>query len=76
MANKSDVELKINYADSTALIIVNKYGPDFRSVLREMLHSLTKQEDPNAIYLDLPLENSATPAQLGQLEGLDLFTVD
>ncbi|WP_445664304.1 GNAT family N-acetyltransferase [Fodinibius sp. AD559] len=70
MADKSDAELEINYADSTALIIVKKYGPDFRSVLREMLHSLTKQEAPNAIYLDLPLENSATPAQLSQLKDL------
>jgi hypothetical protein len=70
MAKKSDAELTINYADSTALIIVKKYGPDFRSVLREMINSLTEQENPNAIYLDLPLQNSATPAQLGKLEGL------
>jgi anti-sigma regulatory factor (Ser/Thr protein kinase)/N-acetylglutamate synthase-like GNAT family acetyltransferase len=70
MAEKSDAELAINYADSTALIIVKKYGPDFRSVLQEMLNSLIKQENPNAIYLDLPLENSATPAQLGKLDGL------
>jgi anti-sigma regulatory factor (Ser/Thr protein kinase)/N-acetylglutamate synthase-like GNAT family acetyltransferase len=73
MAEKSDAELAINYADSTALIIVKKYGPDFRSVLREMLYSLIKQEDLNAIYLDLPLENSATPAQLGQLKDLGFF---
>ncbi|PAU95114.1 hypothetical protein CK503_02625 [Aliifodinibius salipaludis] len=73
MADKSDVELKINYADSTSLIIVKKYGPDFRSVLREMLNSLRKQEDPNAIYIDLPLENSATPDLLAQLEGLDFI---
>jgi len=73
MAEKSDAELTINYADSTALIVVKKYGPDFRSVLREMLNSLIEQEDPNAVYLDLPLENSATPVQLGQLDGLGFF---
>lgn len=68
MADKSDADLEINYADSTALMIVKKYGPDFRSVLYEMLNSLIKQEDPNAIYLDLPLENSATPKQFTELE--------
>lgn len=70
MAEKSDVQLIINYSESTSLIIVNKYGPDFRSMLSEMLDSLEKQEDPNAIYLDLPLENSATPEQYSLVESL------
>jgi len=70
MAEKSDAQLSINYSDSTALIVVNKYGSDFRSMLSEMLDSLQKQEDPNAIYLDLPLENSATPEQYTLIESL------
>lgn len=70
MAEKSDVQLVINYSDATSLITVNKYGPDFRSVLADMLDSLQKQEDPNAIYLDLPLENSATPEQYNLIESL------
>jgi anti-sigma regulatory factor (Ser/Thr protein kinase)/N-acetylglutamate synthase-like GNAT family acetyltransferase len=70
MAEQSDVQLVINYSDSTSLIIVNKYGPDFRSVLSDMLNSLEKQEEPNAIYLDLPLENSATPEQFSLIESL------
>ncbi|MGM0545366.1 MAG: GNAT family N-acetyltransferase [Bacteroidota bacterium] len=70
MAKRSDADIEINYSDSTSLIIVNKYGPDFRSVLQDILNSLTEQEDPNAIYLDLPLENEATPAQLQNLDGL------
>ncbi|MDZ7660024.1 GNAT family N-acetyltransferase [Fodinibius sp.] len=70
LAEKSDADLEINYSDSTSDIIVNKYGPDFKSVLREMLNSLLEQENPNAIYLDLPLENEATPLQLKELEGL------
>lgn len=70
MAKRSDADIEINYSDSTSLIIINKYGPDFRSVLQGILDSLVEQEDPNAIYLDLPLENEATPAQFKKLEGL------
>lgn len=70
MAEKSDIQLKINYSDSTSLIIVNKYGPDFHTVLSDMLDSLKKQEAPNAIYIDLPLENPATPAQFNQIKDL------
>ena len=70
LAEKSDADLEINYTDSTSHIIVNKYGPNFKSVLQEMLNSLLEQENPNVIYLDLPLENKATPSQLKELEGL------
>ena len=70
LAQKSDAELIMNYADSTALIIVHKYGPDFRTVLTKMLDSLDEQEDLNVIYLDLPLENNATPSQFEKLEGM------
>lgn len=70
MADKSEAELQINYSDSTSLIIVENYGPDFSSVLNEMLDSLIEQENPNVIYLDLPLENEATPSQFNKLEEL------
>lgn len=70
LATKSDAELEINYGNSTSHIIVNKYGPNFKSVLQEILKSLMDQENLNAIYLDLPLENEATPSQLGKLDGL------
>lgn len=70
LASKSDVELLINYSESTSLIIVNKYGPDYRTVLYEMINSLEKQESLNTIYLDLPLENKVTPEQFKKLKGL------
>ena len=63
MSEKSDISLNINYTDASALLVVRKYGPDFRSVFGDMLKSLEEQEDLNTIYLDLPLENSATPTQ-------------
>lgn len=63
MAKRSDIELRVNYSAFTSLIIIHKYGPDFHDVLSEMLHSLKEQEDLNAIYIDLPLENTATPEQ-------------
>lgn len=70
MAQKSDIELTINYEDSTALLITNKYGPDFRTVLTNMISSLKEQEQLNAIYLDLPLENSATPQLFKKISDL------
>lgn len=70
MAEKSDIRLKINYTGSTSLIIVNKYGPDFHTVLSDMLDSLKKQETPNAIYIDLPLESPATPSQFNHIKDL------
>lgn len=70
MADKSEAELQINYADSTSFIIVEKFGPDFSTVLNKMLDSLIEQENPNVIYLDLPLENEATPSQFKKLQEL------
>ena len=63
LARKSDVAIAINYIDMTALIVVKKYGSDFRQVLSGMLESLQNQEKLNAIYMDLPLENVATPGE-------------
>ena len=70
MAKRSDIKLDINYSDSTALLIVRKYGSDFSSVLAEILASLNEQETLHAIYLDLPLENSATPAQYEKIKNM------
>ncbi len=73
MAERSDIQLEISYSNATALLVVKKYGPDFRSVLKDMLDSMKKQEQLNAIYLDLPVENSATPNQFKQIEDLGFF---
>jgi len=70
MADKSDIQLKINYSDATSLIIVHSYGPDFRAVLLDMIESLRKQEQPNAIYIDLPLGNPATPSMFNHIRDL------
>lgn len=64
MDNQSDIQLEIDYAESTALLTIHKYGSDFREVLSEMLESLQKQEELNVVYADLPLENPATPLEL------------
>lgn len=70
MAKKSDIDLTINYSDSTSLLVVKKYGPDFVTVLTDMIDSLREQEDLNAIFLDLPLQNAATPQQFDEIEEL------
>ena len=61
LADQSDIELVMNYSDATSLIIVEHYGMDFRNVLPEIIHSLERRKDLATIYLDLPLENPATP---------------
>ncbi|WP_138431009.1 GNAT family N-acetyltransferase [Fodinibius saliphilus] len=73
MAEQSDIELTIDYQDNTSLIIVKKYGSDFKTVLSDMIKSLQEQENPNAIYIDLPLENSATPEQFKIVKSLDFI---
>ncbi|MGK7371002.1 MAG: GNAT family N-acetyltransferase [Candidatus Halalkalibacterium sp. M3_1C_030] len=70
LAKKSDIDLSINYSDSTSLLVVNKYGPDFVAVLSDMITSLKEQEDLHAIFLDLPLQNAATPQQFNKIEDL------
>ena len=70
LANKSDINLSINYSDSTSLLVTKKFGPDFATVLSEMIKSLKEQEDLNAIFLDLPLQNAATPHQFSKIEDL------
>ncbi|NGP88808.1 GNAT family N-acetyltransferase [Fodinibius halophilus] len=70
MAEKSDIQLTIDYQDNTSLIVVNRYGSDFNTVLSNMLESLQEQENPNAVYIDLPLENSATPEQFDIVKSL------
>jgi len=62
LADKSDIDLKIDYSSSSSLIIVKRYGKDFLSVLSDMVDSLEKKS-PETILLDLPLENRATPEQ-------------
>ncbi len=70
MAKKSDIDLSINYSDSTSLLVVKKYGPDFVSVVTDMIDSIKEQEEPNAIFLDLPLQNAATPDQFAKISDL------
>lgn len=70
MAKKSEIDVNINYSDSTSLLTVNKYGPDFLEVLSDMIKSLKEQEDLNAIFLDLPLQNAATPKQVQNIESI------
>lgn len=57
---KNDSDLKVHYSNSTILITINEYGPDFPDVISDMLKTL-EERNPNTIFLDLPLENSATP---------------
>ena len=70
MAKKSDIKLTISYTNSTSLLVVKKYGPDFVTVLTDMINSLQEQEDLNAIFLDLPLQNAATPQQFKKIKDL------
>lgn len=72
LADKSDIDLKINYSSSSSLIIVKKYGKDFFDVLSNIVGSL-EEKSPKTILLDLPLENRATPEQFAQLSSLNFI---
>ncbi|SHE89454.1 Anti-sigma regulatory factor (Ser/Thr protein kinase) [Fodinibius roseus] len=66
LADKSDIDLRINYSSSSSLIIVKKYGQDFFTTLSGILGSL-EEKSPKTILLDLPLENRATPEQFSNI---------
>lgn len=72
LADKSDIDLKINYTSSSSLIIVKRYGKDFFAVLSDMIDSL-EEKSPETILLDLPLENRATPEQLSNIAALNFI---
>lgn len=72
LADKSDIDLKINYSSSSSLIIVKRYGKDFLTVLSDMVGSL-ERKDPKTILLDLPLENRATPEQFSKIVSLNFI---
>ncbi|TYP93992.1 Anti-sigma regulatory factor (Ser/Thr protein kinase) [Fodinibius salinus] len=72
LADKSDIDLEIDYSSSSSLIIVKKYGNDFLTVLSDMVDSL-EEKSPKTILLDLPLENRATPQQFLDITSLNFI---
>jgi hypothetical protein len=72
LKKQSDIHLDMDYTRSTAHLIVYKYGSDFQSVITDMLQSLEKRT-LNTVYLDLPLQNPATPDQYEKLKDLDFI---
>ncbi len=72
LQGRSQIDLKINNSTSTSLMIIHRYGSDFLSVLTEMVNSLTKK-GMQTIYLDLPLENVATPGQFLEIDKLEFI---
>ncbi|MEX2585311.1 MAG: GNAT family N-acetyltransferase [Balneolaceae bacterium] len=69
LADFSEIDVKINYSSSSSLIIVNKYGKDFFTVLSEMVESL-ELKNPKTLFLDLPIQNKATPEQFSNISSL------
>lgn len=72
LADKSDIDLEIDYTSSSSLIIVKRYGTDFFAVLSDMVSSLEKKS-PKTILLDLPLENRATQDQFSNIRSLNFI---
>lgn len=58
--NESEIDVKINYNDHFALILIESYGHDFEEVFHDLSESL-KNKKLNAVYVDLPLDQSGTP---------------
>lgn len=72
LAEKSDIDLNVNYSNLSSLIVVNKYGKDFESVISNIVRSL-EEKGPNVIYLDLPLGNDSTPEQFSHAKASGFF---
>ncbi|WP_445664670.1 GNAT family N-acetyltransferase [Fodinibius sp. AD559] len=72
LADKSDIDLEIDYSSSSSLIIVKRYGKDFFTVLSDMVSSL-EEKSPKTILLDLPLKNRATPEQFLNITSLNFI---
>ena len=69
LADFSDIDIEINYSSSASLIIVNRYGKDFFTVLSDMVNSL-EQKHPKTLFLDFPLSSKATPGQFSSISPL------
>jgi len=69
LADFSDIDIEINYSSSASLIIVNRYGKDFFTVLADMVNSL-EQKHPKTLFLDLPLSSKATPGQFSSITSM------
>lgn len=62
-ASNSNIDVKIDYKDHVALILVNSFGRDFDEVFNTIFHSL-EEKKLNAIYCDMPLRDPATPLKI------------
>lgn len=72
LAEKSDIDLNVDYPNSTLEIVVHEYGSDFLTALSDIVNSF-EQNDLHSIYLDLPLENKATPEQVSKISSLNFI---
>ncbi len=69
----SDLHTSVDYSHNTATILVNDFGSDFETTLSETVLDLENEHSPNAIYVDLPLTNPATPKMAEVLQQLDFI---
>jgi anti-sigma regulatory factor (Ser/Thr protein kinase)/RimJ/RimL family protein N-acetyltransferase len=63
---KSDIQLTLSYEDRHAIIVVWQLGQDFPEIISEAVLNLQKNE-LNVLYVDLPLNDSATPGMVSRL---------
>lgn len=68
LEEESEIDVKINYKDHFALILVESYGKDFEEVFHDLSESL-KDKKLNAVYVDLPLDQTGTPHFLDVIRG-------
>jgi len=57
---KSDIDLEVNYEDRHVSIVVRQFGREFTDIVSDAVLNLVKNE-LNVLYIDLPLNDSATP---------------
>ncbi len=64
LPEESEITVSINYEDSHALLVVERYGLDFQAEVLRAMRELEPHE-LNTLQMDLPLEDPFT-AQLGE----------
>lgn len=68
LATESQIDVKINYKDHFALILINSYGNDFVEVFHEISESL-RDKELNSVYVDMPLDQPGTPQFMDIIRG-------
>ncbi len=70
LAERTELHVEVDVDHNLALVTVHVPGADLDTAVAAERHHLFHRADLDAVYLDLPLDESATALVAGHLEGL------